>query len=66
MPNVFGTYSLVMIGAKAMTMACAPALPEATTATFRTNLLFHVRFMNPCILFRDQGLAVFTGSAITL
>jgi hypothetical protein len=65
MSNAFGPYNRVMMGAKAMVMACAPAVPEATTTTFRTNLLFQVRFMNSCIPAMDQGFKLLTGSAIT-
>ncbi len=47
MLNTFGSYNLVLISAKTMVMTCATAVPEATTATLRTNLLLQVWFINP-------------------
>ena len=60
-PNASGPYKRVIMGAKAIVMACAPAVPEATTATFRTNWLLYVLLKKPWILARENAWLAFVG-----
>jgi hypothetical protein len=50
-----------MTGEKAMVMAWAPAVPDATTATLRTNLLCQVRVMKRRIMAELNGGVAVTG-----
>jgi hypothetical protein len=46
-PNAAGPYRRVMKGTRRMPMSCAPAVPDITVTTFRTNgRLIHARILS--------------------